>query len=490
MTFLKKYTKIISYIALIALILSLIPLMVMGFYTHPVGDDYYYAREAIFALRQSGNYLSVIPAAIKGSVNQYMIWQGTYSAMFLMHLPPQLFGEIFYKIYPSVILLFLTGSIFYMLHPVIVRKDKNMVHSWIAVSSLLSLVCISEVPSCGETFYWYNGSMYYTGFLSLSLIFFGLLFRFLTNKKIITAVFLCLLALFIAGGNYASLLPTILLTATILFITILKKDKKAIVALALILFFLLLGLAVSILAPGNSIRGESTIGTTPIKAIAKSVIQGGKFIFHWNGIFTFVSLMLLTPVFLLIADETKGKIKHPLILSLIAFLIFSSSETATFYAQNNSGPARLFDICFYMMIITVFFVYFAIVFTIFKSIGKGKSRTGIFIAVTEAVLIILFVALIPLRPIMETYIIPNQATAALSLLSGEADYYAEQNDIRMFKVKNAPWDDVEFEAFDVPKRLDHFLYVGDLSADPNDFNNDAFAYFYGLRSVKVNYKEP
>ena len=108
MTFIKKYTKIISYIALIALILSLIPLMVMGFYTHPVGDYYYYAKEAIFAFRQSGNFLSVIPAAIKGTIDQYMIWQGTYSAMFLMHLPPQLFGEIFYKIYPSVILLFLT----------------------------------------------------------------------------------------------------------------------------------------------------------------------------------------------------------------------------------------------------------------------------------------------------------------------------------------------------------------------------------------------
>ena len=487
MTSIKKYTKIISYIALIALILSLIPLMVMGFYAHPVGDDYYYAKEAIFAYRQSGNYFSVIPAAIKGTIDQYMIWQGTYSAMFLMHLPPQLFGEIFYKIYPSVILLFLTGSIFYMLHPVIAGKDKNMVNAWIAVSSLLSLICISEVPSCGETFYWYNGSMYYTGFLSLSLIFFGLLFRFLTNKKTFSAVVLCILALLIAGGNYASLLPTILLTATILILTIAKKDKKAIVMLSLILLFLLLGLAVSILAPGNSIRGESTVGTTPLKAVAKSVIQGGKFIFHWNGIFTFASLMLLTPVFLLIADETKGKIKHPIILSIAAFLIFSSSETATFYAQNNSGPARLFDICFYMMVITVFFVYFAIVFSIHKAVSKKKDRSGILIAVFEAILVIGFAVLIPLRPVMETYIIPNQATAAISLLTGEAGYYGEQNEIRMFIVKHEPWEDVEFEAFDVPKRLDHFLYVGYLSADPSDLNNEAFAYFYGLKSVKVNY---
>ena len=56
MTFIKKYTKTISYIALIVLILSLIPLMILGFFAHPVGDDYYYAKEAVFAYKSTGNF--------------------------------------------------------------------------------------------------------------------------------------------------------------------------------------------------------------------------------------------------------------------------------------------------------------------------------------------------------------------------------------------------------------------------------------------------
>ena len=63
MTFIKKYTKTISYIALIVLILSIIPLMILGFFVHPVGDDYYYAKEAVFAYKSTGNFLSIFPAA-------------------------------------------------------------------------------------------------------------------------------------------------------------------------------------------------------------------------------------------------------------------------------------------------------------------------------------------------------------------------------------------------------------------------------------------
>ena len=373
MTFIKKYTKIISYIALIVLILSLIPLMILGFFAHPVGDDYHYAKEAVFAIRSTGNYLSIFPAAFKGMIEQYKIWQGTYSAMFLMHLPPHLFGEIFYRIYPSFILLCLTGSIFYMLRPLFVSEDKSLKHAWIATASLISLVCISEVPSCGETFYWYNGSMYYTGFLSLTLFFFGLMFRFLTKKKTLSAVILCFLAFFIAGGNYASLLPAIIVTAAVYLFTIIKKDKKAIVTLSFVMLFLLAGLAISILSPGNSLRAETTVGTTPVKAIAKSIIQGGKFFFYWNGILSFASLMLITPVFILTAAKAQGKIKCPILLMIFSFLALSSSETASFYAQNNSGPARLFDICFYMMILTLFFIYFVIICSVYRLINVKRS---------------------------------------------------------------------------------------------------------------------
>ena len=100
---------------------------------------------------------------------------------------------------------------------------------------------------------------------------------------------------------------------------------------------------------------------------------------------------------------------------------------------------------------------------------------------------IIFAVLIPLRPITEIETKPNQYTAAVCLLNGDAMYYKSQNDIRMFRIKNLGYNPIEFEAYEVPWRLNYFLHVGDLSDDPEHFNNVAYSYFYGIKSVKVVY---
>ena len=86
------------------MILCLIPMGILGFYNHPLGDDFYYGYDAMIAWQNTGNIFEVIKAALQGTIKQYHIWQGTYSAMFLMHLPPQVWGDFFYKIYPAVLL--------------------------------------------------------------------------------------------------------------------------------------------------------------------------------------------------------------------------------------------------------------------------------------------------------------------------------------------------------------------------------------------------
>ena len=90
---LDKYIKYSAYISIVMLIFVLIPMIAIGFFTHPLGDDYHYGQYAAEALRESGNILSVFPEAIKGMVEQYNTWQGTYFAMFLMYLPPHVFSD-------------------------------------------------------------------------------------------------------------------------------------------------------------------------------------------------------------------------------------------------------------------------------------------------------------------------------------------------------------------------------------------------------------
>ena len=79
--------------------------MHLGWYNHPVGDDYYYGAETRTVWEATGSILKTLAAAGRGTAYQYEHWQGTYSAMLLMHLPPNLFSEDAYKLVTPVILL-------------------------------------------------------------------------------------------------------------------------------------------------------------------------------------------------------------------------------------------------------------------------------------------------------------------------------------------------------------------------------------------------
>ena len=94
--FLEKYEKYAAVMFFVLMVLSLIPMALMGAYNHPLGDDFHYGYRAIMAWRESGNIFRVLKAALEGTIEQFHIWQGTYSAMFLMHLPPQLWGDFGY----------------------------------------------------------------------------------------------------------------------------------------------------------------------------------------------------------------------------------------------------------------------------------------------------------------------------------------------------------------------------------------------------------
>ncbi len=491
MTFLSKYTKYYAFISFALLVLLLIPLCVLGFYNHPLGDDFYYGQHAAKAIRESGSVLSAIPEAVKGTINQYNRWQGTFFAIFLMYLPPHLFGEFFYKIYPTVLILFFTASVFYLLYPLVYRGTNDSKYAWISIASTFMIAAAQQVPVCGETFYWYNGSMYYTGFLALTFFFFGILLRYLKNKKAVMLVPLVIIAIMLAGGNYASLLPAILTTALLLVGQILKKDRKSVIIFATVLAVMIVFLAVSILAPGNSARQATIAGTSAFKAVAKSILQCVHYSLYWNGFFSFITLMLLTPVLVLLCTKTD-KIRLPFVKAVLIFLIFSSSETATFYGQNNGGPARLFDICFYMMLIALGAIWFIIIKTVYDIVNKNSKKRKkekyipSLLLCFEIFLILLFAALLPVRSLSESNKVPNSAVALKTIVNGDASYYASQYNERLNAIKNNPKGDLVFAPYDVPEDLVYFLYLGDLNTDASSDSNRAFSVFYDLNSVKIS----
>ena len=80
--------NITACLLLSLLIACLLPVMYLGRYNHPTGDDYYYAANTKKVWEQTGSLPMTIAEAGRGVAEQYVKWQGTYSAMLLMHLPP------------------------------------------------------------------------------------------------------------------------------------------------------------------------------------------------------------------------------------------------------------------------------------------------------------------------------------------------------------------------------------------------------------------
>ena len=91
-----NFAKWKPYIFLAILLLSLIPLIWLGRYNYPTGDDYYYGAETHLVWQQTGSIIQTLDAACAGVADSYQIWQGTYSALFLMYLAPNVFSNTAY----------------------------------------------------------------------------------------------------------------------------------------------------------------------------------------------------------------------------------------------------------------------------------------------------------------------------------------------------------------------------------------------------------
>lgn len=474
----KRLEKICAYIAAALLAVSLIPIMALGFYNHALGDDFYYGLDAKLALN-SGTIIDAVIAAFKGTVYQYRVWQGTYSAMFLMHIPPQIFGDFFYKLYPAVLLTVFTAGFFYLLKPILCHYLKTDIHCYITVCSVTVFLCIQQVPTMGEAFYWYNGSMYYTGFFAATLFFFGFMVRFLISGRKKYVILSSVLGFFLAGGNYTSLLPSLIIIFLIILFGIIRKNPvRKTLGVAIPFTITLAGFAISIAAPGNKLRQATSYGTTPLKAVLKSLRQGTSYLMFWSSTLLFICLMLLTPIFIKIIRNINYKFRYPLLVLFVAFGIFSSASCPTFYAQNNGGAARVFDLSWYMLVILIISGYF---YTLGWFIKKFDKKTLI---VSEAVLMTVLLLLLIFRPAANTNTAFNCVTTFRAIASGDAAYYRRQYEERL-TLLDSDEKNIEFQSYDVPQSLLYVLYLGDLSSDASDFNNVYFAVFYGKDSVRT-----
>ena len=545
----KKYNTITAWLTLLLCIFSLVPLLILGTYNHPTGDDYYYGVETAHIWQETHNLFAVLKEAAKGVGKEYQIWQGTYSAMFLMYLPPNLFGEKAYHLVTPVLLFLLLGGIFFLTHALLRRLLHASVPEWIALASVLSILCIQTTPFASEAYFWYNGSMYYTGYLAITLFYFGILLRMQESHGIPACVLACLLAFFLAGGNYVSLLPTMLLSIAFAALAFLPSDKASAMnptapastakgayadsntlsspakrasvnsnALSLPAkgayadsntlsspakgssvkrawlfllpcFSLLAGFLISALAPGNRVRQSGMWKISAVKAILKSLRQGLLFLYGFNSLWLLAALLLLTPILWKICAGSKCRFRYPALVIGFSYGILCSTTCPTFYTMNSTGPARAAAIMYDVFLIFVLFSY-GYLLGYLQRVLREKTPGRVISKMQQFLsgkssVIWALAALLILLPVL--------ILCSASLNCVRAKVALQSGDAKAYEAQYqerlaALYDDsIKEIVFSPYETTADLLYVGDFSSDPLDPTNERVAEYFYKNSVIVRY---
>lgn len=484
---------------IIIFILSLIPLYFIGKYDHPSVDDYYYGAQTVKVWNDTHNVGSVVKESYNQMVDTYYDWQGNFSAIFLMRLQPAIFGEQYYILAPIFLITSFVVCMMIFFYSLLRKWFNAGSKSALGVAVCVTFCAMQFTFMPSDSFYWYNGSIYYTFFFSLMLLLFTLITTIVHSEKkwavILSSIIAVPLAFVIGGGNYSTALFTVVILATMTAFFIYKKDKKSILV-AIITICCFVGLVISMKAPGNEIRKGTVESPGVIKALIYSFAYGGYNIANSSTAPVLIMWIGLLPVFYMIASKINFSFKKPLLVLLFTYCIFCTQGTPVFYAQGLRIPYRMMNIIYfsYYIFMTINLIY--LMGWLHQKYGESQIVQRIFGVYDNARACKIFSLVIPILFVVGCIgkinvtekedggasfsNLPMSLSAAYSIVNGDAKEYDAQLNNRDQLIK---LNDSQFVV--VPKLTvtPDVIYHTDITDNPEDWHNAHLALFYDKDAI-------
>lgn len=169
--------KFINKTIIILFILSLIPIIAVSFYTHPNYDDYNFSAPLYNYIKSGGDFFGSIRIIFERVHKSYMDWQGTFSSLIMFQIQPGIISQNAYFITTFLMLGILILGEFQLFSTIekLIFDSKKEANKLIFALILISKIQLIQYPF--DSFYWYNGAVYYTFFYGLTLIMFALIIK-------------------------------------------------------------------------------------------------------------------------------------------------------------------------------------------------------------------------------------------------------------------------------------------------------------------------
>ena len=475
-----KKLNLIAISFFILLFISIIPIIWVSFYSHPIADDFGFSKQVNHIINNGGGIFDVFSASFQQVKETYFGWQGTYASVFIFSIQPAAFSENLYFLTTIVMLTALITSTLFFINTIFKVCGLNCKVGLI-VSCVILLLSIHFVPDKNEAFFWWNGSSYYTLFYSFSLLFFAVVIRLYYTKSLVRRIalfiFSILLSVVIGGGNYSTALLTSVILILVTCILFFKK-RKLWHYYVIVLFVLLISFSISMIAPGNKVRASAVSGMSPIRSILFSLYYAFEFLAKWTGLAQISGFIIIAIISLVLTKKLRFQFKYPFIIFVVTFLIFATQLTPPLYAMSSVGAGRQVNIYYYSYLLLVSFNLFYFCGWIIKkqilNVNTIQIHKGSMICVS-IMLICLFFAGCLNYGITNTTFVDTFSSLKKNL---PQTYSAEYNGI-IAEIKNG-----NTAVSDLNTVPDYFSSLG-ITEDPDFWINKQLARYYEVDEIKL-----
>lgn len=466
-------------------VVSLIPIILLSTYNFPCADDLGYSIYTRHAWVDTHNLFAVLGAAGRKVAESYQIWQGTWASIFLMALQPGIFGDGTYWIGTLMLLAALILSIYYFMKVFWGKWLGSSKTQRFIITFLFLFFGIQFMIDKTQGLFWYNGACHYIFPWSALLALAGIVVSMTVDsrhgkRKAIIGI---LLAVYIGGGNLVTGLECGIWLALGILLTVLCYKKKLMGQVLKIAVFWGISFGLNVAAPGNWVRQEE-FSYRP--GLIRSVLQSFYYCLdyvlgQWTDWKIILFVILIAPFAIHGVQKYKGNFsfRFPVLVPLWSYCVLASMFTESIYAGGGPGAGRIYNVIFltYLILIMLNLVY--LYGWYWKKYGSGKKveeKDLLLWHIASAIgAIFCFLIIAGVTPDAFT-----SASAAKSLLNGEAQAYRAQEQERVAILEDASIENAELKEF---QNKPYLLFYEDIEADTDNWKNVRMSSYYRKNSV-------
>ncbi len=362
---------------------ALLPFVIICFYALPFADDFCFGWTASEKISFTQKFL-----------NQYLYWNGRYTADVLVNFHPLVTGKVLVYRFLILISLLTTPVLLYFFIDTTVFNLQSSLFNLksLFASLLITLFYLNYQPNITEGIYWFIGiSNYHLGNLCLLLHFIFLLKTFSANgkSKIVFQTLACVLLIVSIGFNEIGALLIPAFYFAILLFSGKTENRKSYAGL---FFIAIVSSAFVFFSPGNFVR----VNVFPerynlLRSLLYSSAQTLRFLSKWIFNLPFILLSLVVA-----ANADKLKLKLPVldfrVLGLALLFVVFTGSFVPYFAIGILGQHRTINYVFsyFILIWILLLISVSQKYLLHEKLNGLRSEKRIFATAIISVLLMFF----------------------------------------------------------------------------------------------------